>query len=90
MKTTRLSNSGVLRKGTTSKSFDRLRINSLCRGRCVRKLGSSADKNGSTLQNAQHPHEGFVTHQLIEQFLVASVEDDFYYLEQGLQFFDLF
>jgi hypothetical protein len=55
----------------------------------VRKLGSSADKNGSTLQNAQHPHEGFITHQLIEQLLVTGVKDDFNNLEEGLQFFDL-
>lgn len=48
-------------------------------------MGSSADKKGSTLQNAYHPHEGLVTHQLIEQLLVTCVEHDLYYLEQHLQ-----
>lgn len=64
-------------------------MKSRCLGRCVLKLGSSKYKNGSTFQNAQNTHKGLVAHQLIEQLLVACVEDDLDNLKHRLQLVQL-
>lgn len=64
-------------------------MKSRCLGRCVLKLGSSKYKNGSTFQNAQNTHKGLVAHQLIEQLLVACVEDDLHDLEHRFKLVQL-